>query len=130
MKCSLAGRLLTVAAVLMLLGSIVYAQNDRRGPGLPDSTELAKRLDELALTLGLTPEQKDTVGILQKQHFASMQLMINDEGMDRRERMETVRGMRKELDEKILALLNEDQQEMYKEIMKKENEKRRRPPRD
>lgn len=129
MKFGAAGTLLMAITLFMLVGNSGYAQNERRGPGLPDSTELAKRLDELALTLGLSAEQKDTIGQLQREQFAKIQLKFNDDSMDRRERMETVRGMRKELDEKILALLNEDQQEMYKEIMK-ENEKRRRPPRD
>jgi hypothetical protein len=115
-------------ALTGFLGTLILAGcADQPGPrGRLNPQEQVQRLAE---RLDLNDQQKSEIEqILTEQREKFMRLREEYTG-ERAEMREVLRDLRAETDEKITAVLNEEQKEEYR-IMQSERRERRRRPRD
>ncbi len=110
---------LYLIAVNLLLGcSALFPQRgEKRPPRLPDSEQIEQQVNELAEALSLSDQQKSEILTLHINHFNQAKTMMSDN--PDREKMEQ---LRKELEEQVMAVLDDEQKVKYSEYMK--NQKR------
>jgi periplasmic protein CpxP/Spy len=117
-------RIISSIFVIVFLASFmaVYAQPEqgqRPGRGMDPQ----KMLDNLKTKLELSDQQVTDI----EKIFNDMKKKreeMRDSGLEREAMRDKMKTMRDEQNEKILALLNPDQQEKYKEMMKKMENRR------
>lgn len=107
---------LAVAVFLLIAGSS-FGQRSNRGFGTPE--ENAKRTSErLEKELGLSADQKDSVYAYTLEQGKNMQQIFQEnQGGDRQQLMGKMRDLREQTDQKILSVLNADQQKAYKKMI-------------
>jgi hypothetical protein len=107
----------TLIVVMVVFAGSVFAQGRGERPGpppLPDSTEIAQMVDELANRLSLDEEQTNVIGQLFYEHFNDLKARMA-EGRVPREEMEK---LRENFVKKVKVLLDEEQQKEFDKFMK------------
>ena len=118
-----------VVALLMISINETSAQNRRQGPpAAPDSTQIIEMVDNLAEELSLTDAQKEKIKELHLNQLEEMKSTRESGGNDRQKMREEMEESRKELQEKVMQILNDDQKEKYTELMEKRQDQRPQRP--
>lgn len=107
----------TLIVMMLVFTGSMFAQprgGDHQPPPLPDSTEIAQMVDELAARLELTVEQKNQIDKLFRDHFSEVKQRM-EKGRVPREEMEALRA---ELEKAVKALLDNDQRKEFDKFMK------------
>ncbi|MGD9488170.1 MAG: hypothetical protein AB7W47_09115 [Calditrichaceae bacterium] len=123
----------TYTMLLMLISLIItgnlFAQ--RQGPPkLPDSEQIVKMVDELAEALTLTNEQKSAITDLYMAHFEDAKELMEENKGDRESQREAMEDLKKDFDNRVKELLNDDQIAKYEAYMKdKKPDRPQRPGR-
>ncbi len=123
----------TYTMLLMLISLIItgnlFAQ--RQGPPkLPDSEQIVKMVDELAEALTLTKEQKSAITDLYMAHFEDAKELMEENKGDRESQREAMEDLKKDFDNRVKELLNDDQIAKYEAYMKdKKPDRQQRPGR-
>ncbi|MGD9899475.1 MAG: hypothetical protein AB7T22_10165 [Calditrichaceae bacterium] len=120
--------------MLVMLISLIITGNlfaQRQGPpALPDSAQIVKIVDELAEALTLTEEQKSAITDLHFTHFADAKELMEANKGDRESNRQAMEDLRKDFDNQIKELLNDDQIAKYEAYIKNRNPgKQQRPGR-
>ena len=113
-------RLLLVALISLFVAGNLSAQpgrDGRRPPRLPDAERIEAMVEDLAKTLSLTEEQETAVLELHVAHFdAARELMEKNEG-GRGDARQAMEDLRKDLEEQVGAVLDDDQRATYEKLM-------------
>lgn len=95
---------------------------DRRGqggpPALPDSTEIIQMVDEMAVAVSLSADQKNQVSDLYFVHFAEVEEMMGKSGGDRENQRRMMDDLRQGFESDIEELLDGDQLAAFEEFAK------------
>lgn len=93
---------------------------DRGGPpALPDSAQIVKIVDEMAVALSLTADQKAKVSELHFAQFAKVrEQMGNASSGDRESHRKQMETQRQEFDSAVKALLTDDQKAAFDKFTK------------
>ncbi|MBI9072640.1 MAG: hypothetical protein JEY94_13640 [Melioribacteraceae bacterium] len=116
---------------LLIISSNIFAQQRGQQNEPPRTPDITGLVDELGSKLSLSSDQKSTVKDLFISHFEEVEgLMKSDRG--ERDAMHTkMQKLKSNLDNAIIALLNDDQIEAFKELQKNQNKQRNnRQPRN
>ncbi len=121
----------TYTMLLMLISLIItgnlFAQ--RQGPPkLPDSEQIVKMVDELAEALTLTKEQKSAITDLYMAHFEDAKELMEENKGDRESQREAMEDLKKDFDNRVKELLNDDQIAKYEAYMKDRKPDRQQRP--
>ena len=87
-------------------------------PTIPDSAQIVEQVDELAVELSLTKDQKEAVLELHQEHFAEVEELLSNTDGDRDSHREQMDALRKEFQEDMKELLSDEQYEKFEESMK------------
>lgn len=104
-------------------------QERNQPPALPDSTQVAQMVDELAESLDLSADQKEQVSVLYFAHFAEAQAEMSDNSGDRDDHRDKMAALRREFEGDVKALLTDEQQAEFDELAKERRPQRGRNPR-
>ena len=110
--------LLIIATMLFISGNLLAQQQQERNrpPKPPSATEVNKMVDELSTNLSLSEAQKQKVSDLFTAHFnEARESMNNNERNVSREEMEK---KRRNFEEQIKSLLNDEQKTEFDKFMK------------
>ncbi|HXG01012.1 MAG TPA: Spy/CpxP family protein refolding chaperone [Bacteroidota bacterium] len=102
-----------VGAIILSL-FLVCPDAPAQGPGRPRLSP-EERAAELKKVLNLTDEQTSKVKVIYEQQEKEMRELFASTDGDRAAMREAMQQKVKEMDEKILAVLNTDQQKKYKQ---------------
>ncbi len=121
----------TYTMLLMLISLIItgnlFAQ--RQGPPkLPDSEQIVKMVDELAEALTLTNEQNSAITDLYMAHFEDAKELMEENKGDRESQREAMEDLKKDFDNRVKELLNDDQIAKYEAYMKDRKPDRQQRP--
>ncbi|HAB51623.1 MAG: hypothetical protein A2315_06855 [Ignavibacteria bacterium RIFOXYB2_FULL_35_12] len=120
-SCKLNIRILALVSGIFLLSANILAQPDQRPhqpPTPPDSTRIVKMVNELSTALSLSKDQKEKITRLHFAHFQEAgELMKKDKAIHENNRAK-MDALRKEFDEQVEALLNNDQKKKFEEFFK------------
>ena len=90
---------------------------------MSDSERIEKKVEKLAEKLSLTTDQKEGISSLYLSHSELIKEIRESEDKDRKEKREEINMLKNELDENIMALLNDEQIAKFEEF--KANRKKR-----
>ncbi len=120
-----------IALGLFLITNVTYAQSHgKKGPPpIPDNSSVEKMVDNLALELELSKDQKSKVSNLYTEHFDLMRQMAEESKVTgkkaSRKAMETIKS---DFESNVKAFLTKEQQIKYDEyIIKMKNYWENRP---
>ena len=107
-------QLLILFSVVTVLSTRLWAQpNERRqGPMLPDSTQIAHLVHELSTTLSFSDEQNTKMSELHFAHFDQVK-----ELMQKNTSREMMDKVKKEFEEKLMAVLDDEQKGDYAKLI-------------
>lgn len=107
---------LLFAAIFFLTTSLSAQQRQGQGPPpIPNETQINKMVEDLSVELSLTDAQKTEILSLYTDHFNDVQKsMANGERISREE----MESLKKEFEDEVKSLLNENQQDLYEEFIK------------
>jgi Spy/CpxP family protein refolding chaperone len=103
----------------LALSNLGISQNmDHPGPPKPPSPEqMEKMVNELAKALSLSTEQKEAILKIQLDHMKAMKEKMDKQAKQGPPDQATMEAARKELDQKIMALLTAEQKVKYTKFM-------------
>jgi len=96
-------------------------QGGQRGPGRQSVEE---RLQTMTENLGLTPAQQAQIKPILEDTQQQMQAIMKDESLSREDRGSKMRSLRDATDQKIRALLNDEQKKKFDERRKEQGPRR------
>jgi len=112
---------LTLIISLLLMSTILLAQKqhqENRSQELSDSEHIEKKVKKLAERLSLTTDQKEKISSLYFSHFMLIKEINESEGQDSEEKSGQMNMLKSELDENIIALLNDEQMMKFEKFKK------------
>ena len=113
----------TVLMITMLTGSFAMAQpgGQKGPPEVPSDKQITKMVKDLDKELDLSDEQGTQVSELYLAHFDKVEAKMESSKRPGRQEMETLNS---DLETKVNAVLDEDQQKLYTAWLKKQEQKR------
>lgn len=118
---------------ILLLSSSLLAQpgqNRNHPPQLPDTKEIESMVDELAVEIQLSKEQKSEVSELFFTHFAEVKSLMKDQKENRENKRIAMANLKYDFETDVKALLTTEQKEGFDTFMaKRKSEPRQRPGR-
>ena len=87
-------------------------------PALPDSAQVVQIVDEIAVTLELTADQKEQILGLHFDHFEEARELMSDRSGDREGQRQKMAALREEFENAVSELLDENQNTVFKELRK------------
>ncbi len=119
----------TLVFFAFLTSSLLQAQprQERRGPMLPDSTQIVKMVNELTKVVSLSEQQKEEVLKIHFEHFNHEKTMMEKDQKNHKEMRKAHDESRGKFEKQIKTLLNEKQQAEFEKFMKRQHKERRRP---
>ena len=103
--------IVTINLVFITTNLVAQPRNDRMtSPPPPDSIHIQKMVDEMEKELSLTVEQKKEISTI---FLTQMKAGKKKRDLMEAKRIEENRQVRKEVDEKVKAVLNEEQAMAY-----------------
>jgi Spy/CpxP family protein refolding chaperone len=126
-RMNLKGKKLTIVLIAMLSFFSAFSQQDRdehRPPMLPDSAQIVRRVDHLALDLSLTEQQKESILKLHLAHLKEIKSQKENHYAQREKMREEMEALKQKFEQEIDAQLTEEQKAKFNEIKKE-----KRPPR-
>jgi len=88
------------------------------GHGMPDSCHIQKMVDDLAVVLVLTDQQKQQITTISYAHMQEVKALHEKDKNNCEGNKEAHDQLRQKMDTDIKAVLNKDQQAKYDEFMK------------
>lgn len=127
-KMKTIGMILTTMILMMLLSEKAPAQAPRGShhpPMLPDSTHVVQMVDQMATELSLSNEQKGTLVKMNLEHFKKVRAVVAKDKAEREATHEKLEAMRKQLEDQMASVMNDNQKEQLKKFLKEH-----RPPKE
>jgi len=115
--------ILFITAMFFITSSL-FAQERQKPPQIPNETQITKMVEKLSKELSLSENQKTEILALYVNHFAEVKASMEDESGQKKGH-EEMENMRAEFEEEVKSLLNEEQQDMFDEFMKKNHKQRK-----
>ncbi|KAA3612665.1 MAG: hypothetical protein DWQ05_18630 [Calditrichaeota bacterium] len=113
-------------AILVILLGMIFSSNlfalpqrPQGPPPMPDSTQIAKMVDELAAELSLKKDVKSKISDLYFDHFDEVGTMMKSSKGDRRNQRTKMDALKKKFEKQVKALLTDEQKDKFNEFMKK-----------
>jgi hypothetical protein len=94
-------------------------------PPIPNDTQINKMVEDLSAELSLSDAQKTEILALYQNHFAEVKSSMSSGEKPSREEMES---LKEEFEDDVKSLLNDDQQDLYDEFVKKNQKQDRQRP--
>ncbi len=124
-------KLVNLLPVFIMITMIISAcGSSQTTQETPDSTKQANKeqrmqeREQLLNNLNLTPDQKVEVGAILKENQEQMQSLRNN-NMDRRDKIQNMRNLMQETDEKLSKILDSEQMEIYQAFKERQREQMR-----
>lgn len=113
-------RLISLISILLLANGLFAqpAQHRMPPPQLPDENQIEKMVDELAVKIKLSPEQKENITDLFQAHFTAAKKLINEKNGDRENQRQAMGTLKARFEKEVKARLKEEQQKGFDEFMK------------
>ncbi len=118
-----------LGVILLLTSMVLFSSNlfaqQRQGdqqregqgaPPIPSETQIIKMVDDLSAELSLKEDQKVEILALYNDHFNEVKSSMNSGKRPSREEMES---LKEEFEDQVKVILNEDQQDLFDEFVKK-----------
>lgn len=116
----------TIIGFVIMNYNLYGQRDDRRSQNLTDAERIQIMVTRLDDKLSLSSTQKEEISNIYTSHFEFMKEIRSSENEDREEKQEQIKLLKNELDENIMALLNEKQVEEYKKISNENKPGRKR----
>jgi Spy/CpxP family protein refolding chaperone len=84
---------------------------------------VADKLNQLALELGLTEQQKQQIVPIVKEEIPKLEALKKDTTLSKEKKIEQLREIGKTIDGKVTPLLNPEQQAKYKQMQEERRKK-------
>ncbi len=125
-RMNLKAKKLTLGLIAMLSFLSVFSQarDEQRPPMLPDSAQIVRQVEHLALDLSLTKQQKENILKLHFAHFKEVKLQMGNHDAQREKMREEKEALKQIFEKEVESQLTDEQKVKFQEI---KNEKR--PPR-
>ena len=108
---------LLITAMFFLTSNLSAQQRQEQGPPpIPNKTQIDKMVEDLSTELSLSDDQKTEILSLYTDHFAEVKSSMSSGQRPSREEMQS---LKKEFEDQVKSQLNEDQQDLFDEFMKK-----------
>lgn len=112
-----------IAGFMFMFAFVISAQNRERGNG--PGGDMTKRYEEMKKELDLTEQQVDSIKAIDQELFTKMREQRDKNGDDREKGREEMKKMSEQKDERVKAILTEEQ---FTKYQKMESERRQRGP--
>jgi Spy/CpxP family protein refolding chaperone len=125
-------RILLLGVCLFALSAFAFqspadqgGQEKRGGQRGPGRQTVEERLQAMTEFLGLTPAQQSQIKPILEDTQQQMQAIMKDDSLSREDRGSKMRSLREATDEKIRAVLNDEQKKKFDERRKEQQGPRR-----
>lgn len=108
-----------IAAMIFL--TINLSAQQRQGqepPQIPNESQIVKMVDDLSSELSLNGDQKTEILALYQDHFAEVKSSMNSGQRPNRDEMESLKS---DFEDDVKNILNDEQEELFTEYVKKNN---------
>jgi len=126
-RLNLKAKKLTLGLIAMLSFFSAFSQqgpDEHRSPMLPDSAQIVRRVNHLALDLSLTEQQKENILKLYIAHFKEVNAQKENHDTQREKMREEMEALKQKFEQEVESQLTDEQKAKFQEI---KNEKK--PPR-
>jgi Spy/CpxP family protein refolding chaperone len=120
---------LVTLLLIVFISSSVFAQHSQKRSNLPDGpppvpnqVQIKKMVEELNNKIALSEHQEEKILALFNNHFKKVKEKIEERKRDREE----MESLKENFENKVKALLTEDQQKGYDEFLRKHHPPKRR----
>lgn len=111
------GILLIITSILFISGNLLAQQQPQQHPPMPpDSNQISQMVDELSTELSLTEDQQANILELFTDHFNEMKAAM-DNKQDQQGNREEMDRLRRDFENKVKSLLNDEQKAGFDEYM-------------
>lgn len=110
-----------IAGCMFMFAFMISAQNRGGAPG----GDMTKRYEEMKKELSLNDQQVDSLKVIDQEFFTTMREQREKNGNDREKGREIMQKMNEQRNERVKAILSEEQFTKYQEM---ENQRRQRSP--
>lgn len=121
---------LLITAMFFLTSNLSAQQRQGQGqeqgpPPIPSETQINKMVEDLSTELSLSDGQKTEILSLYTDHFAEVKSSMRSGQRPSREEMQS---LKKEFEDQVKSQLNENQQDLFDEFVKKNQKQDRQKP--
>ena len=119
---------LLITAMFFLTSNLSAQQRqgqEQGPPPIPNKTQIDKMVEDLSTELSLSDDQKTEILSLYTDHFAEVKSSMSSGQRPSREEMQS---LKKEFEDQVKSQLNEEQQDLFDEFMKKNQKQDRQKP--
>lgn len=110
---------LIIAAMIFLTINLSAQQRQGQGPPqIPNESQIVKIVDDLSSELSLNGDQKTEILALYQDHFAEVKSSMSSGQRPNRDEMESLKS---DFEDDVKNILNDEQEELFTEYMKKNN---------
>ena len=121
---------LLITAMFFLTSNLSAQQRQGQGqeqgpPPIPNETQIVKMVEDLSAELSLSETQKTEILSLYTDHFAEVKSSMSSGQRASREEMES---LKEEFEDDVKSILNDEQQDLFDEFVKKNQKQDRQRP--
>ena len=104
---------------VFITSSSIYAQPQHKPPKIPDATKILNMIEDLSKELSLSIDQQNEIEKLFVNHFADLKEKMESKKKEHEAEREKMNKNREKFEHEVKSLLNEEQQNMFDDFMKK-----------